>query len=75
MLPAVSRSATTVDELRAEGVYQVLTPDECVALAQELGPFGAITHHPMCGATPPDLGWASLELFADKVLPRMKGDA
>ncbi len=72
---SVSSSATTVDELRAEGVYQVLTPDECVALAQELGPFGAITHHPMCGATPPDLGWASLELFADKVLPRMKGDA
>lgn len=72
---SVSSSATTVDELRAEGVYQVLTPDACVALARELGPFGAITHHPMCGATPPELGWASLELFADKVLPQMKRDA
>ena len=71
---SVSSGATTVDELRAEGVYQILTPDACVALATELGPFGAITHHPLCGATPADLGWVSLELFADKVLPRMKSN-
>jgi alkanesulfonate monooxygenase SsuD/methylene tetrahydromethanopterin reductase-like flavin-dependent oxidoreductase (luciferase family) len=71
---SVSSGATTIDELRAEGIYQILTPDACVALAQELGPFGAITHHPLCGATPAELGWASLELFADKVLPRMKTD-
>jgi alkanesulfonate monooxygenase SsuD/methylene tetrahydromethanopterin reductase-like flavin-dependent oxidoreductase (luciferase family) len=69
---SVSSGATTIDELRAEGVYQILTPDECVALATELGPFGALTHHPLCGGTPPDRGWASLELFADKVLSRMK---
>ena len=60
---SVSSGATTVDELRAEGVYQILTPDACVALATELGPFGAITHHPLCGATPANLGWASLRAF------------
>jgi hypothetical protein len=26
----------------------------------------------MCGATPPEYGWESLELFADKVLPRVR---
>ena len=68
----VKSGATTVDELRAEGVYQILTPDECVALADELGPTAAFTHHPLCGATSPDDGWESLELFADQVLPRIR---
>ncbi len=66
----VKADATSVEELRAEGVYQILTPDECVAVAEEIGPFGAMTHHPLCGATPPEHGWASLELYVDQVLPR-----
>lgn len=64
--------ATTVDELRAEGTYQILTPDECIETARSLGPMGAITHHPLCGGTPPDLAWESLQLFADRVLPAMR---
>jgi alkanesulfonate monooxygenase SsuD/methylene tetrahydromethanopterin reductase-like flavin-dependent oxidoreductase (luciferase family) len=68
----VKSGATTVDELKAEGVYQILTPEACVALAGELGPLGAYTHHPMCGATPPEYGWESLELFADRVLPHVR---
>jgi len=67
----VKANATSVEELRAEGVYQILTPDECVAVAGEIGPFGAMTHHPLCGATPPEYGWESLELYVDKVLPRV----
>jgi alkanesulfonate monooxygenase SsuD/methylene tetrahydromethanopterin reductase-like flavin-dependent oxidoreductase (luciferase family) len=71
----VKADATTVDELRAEGVYQVLTPDECVALATEMGPTGGLTHHPLCGGAPPELGWSSLELFVDQVLPRLRAGA
>lgn len=67
----VTADATSVDELRAEGVYKILTPDECVAVAAEIGPFGAMTHHPLCGATPPEYGWESLELYVDQVLPRV----
>ncbi len=67
----VHSGASTVEELRAEGIYQILTPDECVDLAAELGQGGSFTHHPLCGATSPDVGWASLELFADQVLPRV----
>jgi alkanesulfonate monooxygenase SsuD/methylene tetrahydromethanopterin reductase-like flavin-dependent oxidoreductase (luciferase family) len=68
----VKSGATSVAELRAEGVYQILTPDECVALDRELGPNGSFTHHPLCGATSPEDGWESLELFADKVLPHIR---
>ena len=68
----VSAYATSVEDLRAEGVYQILTPDECVALGAELGNVGGFTHHPLCGGVPADAGWASLELFVDKVLPRVQ---
>lgn len=71
----VSAYATTVDELRAEGVYQILTPDQCVALGAELGSAGAFTHHPLCGGVSADAGWASLELFVDQVLPRVRAGA
>lgn len=69
----VHTSASTLDELRASGVYAVVTPDECVALAEQLGPMGAIVFHPLLAGLDPDLGWASLELAAEKVLPRLRG--
>jgi alkanesulfonate monooxygenase SsuD/methylene tetrahydromethanopterin reductase-like flavin-dependent oxidoreductase (luciferase family) len=68
---SVKSGATTIEELRAEGVYAIRTPDECIALATHLGPMGALTNHPLCGGLPPDLAWASLELYADKVLPAL----
>lgn len=64
--------ARTVDDLRAEGVYRILTPDECVELNEELGPMGGITLHPLCGGTPTEIAWESLHLFTEKVLPRIK---
>lgn len=65
---AVEVRARSVEELRASGVYWVVTPDECVDLAVQ---FGNITLHPLMGGMPPDLGWESLELFANEVLPRL----
>jgi alkanesulfonate monooxygenase SsuD/methylene tetrahydromethanopterin reductase-like flavin-dependent oxidoreductase (luciferase family) len=62
--------ARTVDDLKRSGVYRVVTPEECVALANEVG---AIVLHPLMGGLPPALGWQSLELFASKVLPRLRG--
>jgi alkanesulfonate monooxygenase SsuD/methylene tetrahydromethanopterin reductase-like flavin-dependent oxidoreductase (luciferase family) len=67
----VHTDAATVEELRASGVYRVVTPDECVALAQEVGPSGAIVLHPLMGGMDPALGWESLELFVNKVMPRL----
>jgi alkanesulfonate monooxygenase SsuD/methylene tetrahydromethanopterin reductase-like flavin-dependent oxidoreductase (luciferase family) len=64
--------ATTVDEVRKSGVYKVVTPDECVELANELGDFGTLLFHPLMGGIPPELAWQSLELFEAKVLPRLR---
>jgi alkanesulfonate monooxygenase SsuD/methylene tetrahydromethanopterin reductase-like flavin-dependent oxidoreductase (luciferase family) len=59
---------STVEELDASGMWKVVTPDECVELAHAAG---SVVLHPLMGGMPPDIGWASLELFADKVLPRL----
>lgn len=67
----VEVDATTIEDLRASGVYRIVTPDECVALAEELGPGGSLVFHPLMGGMSPDVGWAGLELFAAKVLPRL----
>jgi alkanesulfonate monooxygenase SsuD/methylene tetrahydromethanopterin reductase-like flavin-dependent oxidoreductase (luciferase family) len=60
--------ATTADELRASGMWMVVTPDECVELARQ---NGAIALHPLMGGMPPELGWSCLELFANEVMPRL----
>jgi alkanesulfonate monooxygenase SsuD/methylene tetrahydromethanopterin reductase-like flavin-dependent oxidoreductase (luciferase family) len=67
----VTTYATTPEELRASGVYAVVTPDECVELAGSLGPTDALLFHPLMGGMAPELGWESLELFAAKVQPRL----
>ncbi|HVV31416.1 MAG TPA: LLM class flavin-dependent oxidoreductase [Mycobacteriales bacterium] len=74
--PETERSSATVvgvdlAAVQASGVYRIVTPDECVALAQSLDPEQCLVFHPLMGGMPPDLGWQSLELFASKVLPRL----
>ncbi len=61
--------ARSWEDVRASGVYRVVTPDECVALADEVG---SVLLHPLMGGIPPEVGWASLELFERAVLPRLK---
>ena len=65
---AVHSHATSVDDLRAEGIYQVLTPAECVARATETG---AINLHPLVGGMPIEAGWDSLRLYCEQVLPNL----
>jgi alkanesulfonate monooxygenase SsuD/methylene tetrahydromethanopterin reductase-like flavin-dependent oxidoreductase (luciferase family) len=61
--------AQTVDELRAQkGAYQIFTPDEALAYVKK---NGILMLQPLCGGLSPDLAWESLELMADKVLPRI----
>ncbi|MFJ9668584.1 LLM class flavin-dependent oxidoreductase [Streptomyces sp. NPDC101219] len=63
---AVRSAAATVEELRAEGVYRILTPDACAALGRD-----TYVLHPLVGGMPVDEGWRSLQLFAERVLPRL----
>ncbi len=55
--------------LRRSGVYRVVTPEECVALAAETG---RVLLHPLMGGMSPALGWEGLRRFAEKVLPRLR---
>ncbi|MET7735579.1 LLM class flavin-dependent oxidoreductase [Streptomyces sp. NPDC005402] len=65
---AVRSAATSVQELRAEGVYRILTPEECV----EQG-LDNLVLHPLAGGMPVAEGWRSLRLFAERVLPDLGG--
>ncbi|GGJ54091.1 LLM class flavin-dependent oxidoreductase [Streptomyces brasiliensis] len=61
---AVRTTATTVDELRTEGVYRILTPEECAAQGLDNPVL-----HPLAGGMPVEEGWRSLRLSAEQVLP------
>jgi len=62
---------TTIDAIRREGKYRVLTPEQALAWADEQGPAATFHHFPLGGGIPPRLGWASLELYAERVLPHL----
>jgi alkanesulfonate monooxygenase SsuD/methylene tetrahydromethanopterin reductase-like flavin-dependent oxidoreductase (luciferase family) len=68
---SVHVAAETVDDVKASGVYRVVTPDECVALAGDLGDLGGLVFHPLMGGMDPALGWESLELFESAVRPKL----
>jgi alkanesulfonate monooxygenase SsuD/methylene tetrahydromethanopterin reductase-like flavin-dependent oxidoreductase (luciferase family) len=60
--------ASDAAELRARGIYQVVTPEECVVLARA---SGGLTFKPLVGGLDPEVAWEGLQLFADKVLPHL----
>ena len=69
---AVFTPSDDAAQLRASGAYQVVTPEQCLAIARDLGPGGRLALHPLMGGMDPDLGWESLELFTAKVLPHLE---
>ena len=64
------RRVDTVEELREHGQYRVVTPDD---LTTELAadPFGVCILHPLLGGLPPEIGWRSLRLVEQQVMPRL----
>jgi len=66
---AMHVEAASLDDLRASGVYQVVTPEQCLRLAKETG---RVILHPLMGGLPPEVGWESLRLFEQRVLPRLR---
>jgi alkanesulfonate monooxygenase SsuD/methylene tetrahydromethanopterin reductase-like flavin-dependent oxidoreductase (luciferase family) len=58
---------------RDRGPTLVVTPDECIALAQRAYEDNAsLQFVPLLGGLDPDWGWSSLQLFASDVLPRLR---
>lgn len=60
--------ATNLASLRAAGQHAVLTPNECVDLVRA---NGAAVVHPLCGGIDPEVGWESMHLIADEVIPAL----
>jgi alkanesulfonate monooxygenase SsuD/methylene tetrahydromethanopterin reductase-like flavin-dependent oxidoreductase (luciferase family) len=67
------KNVDTLEQLKALGLYRVVTPDECVALAEEGDKNGwDYGLAPLIGGLDPKIGWQNLELFVQKVLPRLE---
>ncbi|MDE3203993.1 MAG: LLM class flavin-dependent oxidoreductase [Acidobacteriota bacterium] len=60
----------TASDLRAEGIYEILTPDEVLAKSEKLGEDVRWVLHPLCGGMPLDAAWECVHLFVDRVLAR-----
>ena len=60
--------AEDVAAVRASGQYQVVTPGDCVRLARE---HSAVTLHPLVGGIDPAIGWESLQLVVNEVMPQL----
>jgi alkanesulfonate monooxygenase SsuD/methylene tetrahydromethanopterin reductase-like flavin-dependent oxidoreductase (luciferase family) len=61
----------SVEEMRAAGVYVVLTPDELVERCRSRD-IRLVTLHPACGGLPPEPSWESLRLVCETVVPALR---
>jgi len=61
----------TAETVRESGAYKVMTPDEVIALIDDLGDFSSLYLTPLFGGASPERGWKMLELFKHKVLPHV----
>ena len=60
-----------IADLRQGGAYEVLTPDEAIALADGLGPEGELRFNPLLAGIDPAWAWSMLELVDREVLPAL----
>lgn len=68
---SVHSHSFTADDLRKEGIYQILTPDQVIDQAKALGEDVRFVLHPLCGGMPLDAAWECVHLFVDGVLGRL----
>jgi hypothetical protein len=65
-------AVTSEEDLRRSAHYRIVTPDECVDLVCALPSDGVVIIRPMWGGFSPGLGWSSLRLINDQVIPRVR---
>ena len=58
-----------MESIRQGGAYQVVTPDEAIQLAAQLGPRGELHLNPLLSGIDPGEAMAMLETFEAEVLP------
>jgi alkanesulfonate monooxygenase SsuD/methylene tetrahydromethanopterin reductase-like flavin-dependent oxidoreductase (luciferase family) len=60
------------DALRRSGIFAVWTPEEVIANAPRLlAAGGTLNFMPLLGGLSPNLGWRSLELIKNQVMPQL----
>jgi alkanesulfonate monooxygenase SsuD/methylene tetrahydromethanopterin reductase-like flavin-dependent oxidoreductase (luciferase family) len=69
----VRDDSETVDQMRAAGVYAVLTPTELIEKCRSRE-IRLVTSHPACGGLPAEPSWESLRLVSEVVLPALRPD-
>ena len=67
----VRDDSSSVEEMRAAGVYVVHTADELIAKCLA-GEVRLVTAHPACGGLPTEPSWESLRLICETVLPAVR---
>jgi len=61
----------TLEDLRAQKRYEILSPDECVErVRSQDGNFIGVMH-PLAGGIPVERAWRMLKLYVEEVLPRV----
>jgi alkanesulfonate monooxygenase SsuD/methylene tetrahydromethanopterin reductase-like flavin-dependent oxidoreductase (luciferase family) len=66
---AMHVDAVSIEDIRKGDVYKIVTPKECIALAEQ---HGRVVLHPLMGGLSPEIGWEGLRLFKEKVLPHIQ---
>jgi len=66
------QSIASVAELQGNPIFQVVTPQQCLAFARALEPHGELQFQPLFGGLDPQVAWRSLKLFEQEVLPAMR---
>ncbi len=61
----------TADTLREAGLYRVMTPEQVVAMANDLGDHSSLYLTPLLGGIEPARAWKMLRLFEREVYPQL----
>ena len=61
-----------LEDVRRSGAYRVVTPEQAIALADEIGPHGVYHFTPLLGGLDPGFAWESLRLFEREVWPEIR---
>ncbi len=60
-----------VDQVRRSGLFAVVTPGECIELARGDTQPATLVFKPLVAGLDPEIGWESMQLFVDRVLPEI----
>jgi alkanesulfonate monooxygenase SsuD/methylene tetrahydromethanopterin reductase-like flavin-dependent oxidoreductase (luciferase family) len=64
-------NTSSIDELRARRVYEILTPEQCLERARGARGVYRPILHPLAGGIPPERARRCVELYVERVLARL----